>query len=138
MTSSSSSFNNNATKMKILVVDDEEDIIFTIKSVLEQNGFKVDGFSTAPSALEHFVPDVYSIAILDIKMPDMNGFELYEKIRGVDNKVKVIFLTALAELRDYEGFGRNEAFLEVEEKYFARKPIENEDLIQRVRTMLKQ
>ena len=121
-----------------MVVDDEEDIIFTIKSVLEQNGFKVDSFSDPASVLENFVPDKYNIAILDIKMPHMNGFELYEKIRGIDNKVKVIFLTALTELRDYEGFRKNKVFPKWAERNFAQKPIENEDLIQRVNMMVKE
>src|SRR5919204_6115582 len=91
---------NNTTKKKIMVVDDDDDIIFTIKSVLTESGFEVDSFNSAASALENFLPDLYNVAILDIKMPEMNGFELYEKISEVDNRVKVIFLTALLELRE--------------------------------------
>ncbi len=140
LTSTTSSFNNTAKKKKeekkkrIMVVDDEEDIIFTVKNVLKENGFEVDSFNTAPSALENFKPDLYCVAILDIKMPEMNGFQLYEKIMEIDNKVKVIFLTALSELRDYEGF-RNIISPKWGERHFVQKPIENEDLVERVNMM---
>ncbi len=132
--SSSSSFGKNAKK-KILIVDDDDDILFTIQSVLKENGFDVDSFNCAPSALENFVPDVYTVAILDIKMPEMNGFELYEKIREMDSKVRIIFLTAVTEMREYEGF-RKKVFPKWGERHFVQKPIENEDLVERVNMMV--
>src|SRR5215467_12877270 len=93
---------NDAAKRRILIVDDEEDIVFSIKYVLEDSGYQVDSYNAPLLALENFAADLYSVAIFDIKMPEMSGFELYEKISAIDNKVKVIFLTALTELRDYE------------------------------------
>jgi DNA-binding response OmpR family regulator len=132
--SSSSSFGKNAKK-KILIVDDDDDILFTIQSVLKENGFDVDSFNCAPSALENFRPDVYTVAILDIKMPEMNGFELYEKIREMDSKVRIIFLTAVTEMREYEGF-RKKVFPKWGERHFVQKPIENEDLVERVNMMV--
>ncbi|MGA7692731.1 MAG: response regulator [Nitrososphaeraceae archaeon] len=76
------------------VVDDELDITLTLKSVLEQSGFNVDLFNDPLLALQNFKTNFYDLIILDIKMPKMNGFDLYEKIKMVDNKVKVCFLTA--------------------------------------------
>jgi DNA-binding response OmpR family regulator len=131
---STSSFNNTAKK-KILTVDDDDDILFTVKSVLTENGFDVDSFNCATSALENFMPEVYSVAILDIKMPEMNGFELYEKIREIDSKVRIIFLTAVTEMREYEGF-RKKVFPKWGERHFVQKPIENEDLIERVNMLI--
>jgi len=125
---------NDAVKRRILIVDDEEDIVFSIKYVLEDSGYQVDSFNAPLLALENFAPDLYSVAIFDIKMPEMNGFELYEKISAIDNKVRVIFLTALTELRDYEGF-RTKVFPKWGERHFVQKPIENEDLIERVNMM---
>src|SRR6476620_2125283 len=80
---------------KILIVDDEPDICLTLANVLEDNnGFVVDTFDDPILALQDFRKDFYDLLILDIKMEKMNGFELYEEIRMIDDKVKVCFLTA--------------------------------------------
>jgi two-component system, OmpR family, response regulator ChvI len=122
---------------RIMVVDDEDDIILELKIVLEDNGFKVDSFNDALLALDNFKADLYDLLILDIKMPKMNGFELYKQIKKVDNKVKTMFLTALTELQEYEEF-RKEVFPKLGERYFVPKPIENEELIKRVNKILSQ
>jgi FixJ family two-component response regulator len=126
---------DNMPNKKILVVDDDADVLFTIKTVLEENQFEVSAFNTASLALQNFMPDTYSVAILDIKMPEVNGFELYERMMEIDAKVKVIFLTALAELGDYKGF-KKKVFPKWGERHFVQKPIENEDLIERVKMMV--
>ena len=61
-----------------MIVDDESDIILPIKIGLEDNGFEVDAFGEPLLALSHFKANSHALVILDIKMPDMNGFELYE------------------------------------------------------------
>ncbi|MGB6592665.1 MAG: response regulator, partial [Candidatus Nitrosopolaris sp.] len=71
----------NKSIKKILVVDDEYDISLTIKIVLEENGFKVDSFTKASEALEKVRTGLYDLVILDVKMPEMDGFSLYEKIK---------------------------------------------------------
>ena len=118
-------------KNRILVVDDEPDVSLTLKIALEEKGFKVDAFNDPVLALENFRANNYDLLILDIKMPQMNGFELYIEIRKIDNKVKVCFLTALSELHNYEAF-RKEVFPRAGERYFIQKPIENEEMINRV------
>jgi DNA-binding response OmpR family regulator len=122
---------------RIMVVDDEDDVILQLRVVLEDNGFKVDSFYDPLLALENFKADLYDLLILDIKMPKMNGFELYTQIKKVDNKVKTMFLTALTELQEYEEF-RKEVSPKLGERYFVPKPIENEDLIKRVNKILSQ
>ena len=91
-----------ATKIRrILVVDNEPDASFTIKVTLEESGlFQVDTFCDAESALTIFRPDRYDLAVLDIRMPKMNGFQLCRKLREIDKKLKICFLTA-AELLHY-------------------------------------
>ena len=118
-----------------MVVDDEDDIILELRVVLEDNGFKVDSFNDPLLALENFKPDSYDLLILDIKMPKMNGFELYKQIKKMDDKVKTMFLTALTELQEYEEF-RKEVFHKFGERYYVPKPIENEELILRVSKIL--
>ncbi len=113
-------------KMKrILVVDDESDICLTLANVLEGNGFVVDTFDDPLLALQDFRKDLYDLLILDIKMGKMNGFELYEEIRMIDDKVKICFLTANKSI--YGAFVH--VSNELKENQFIQIPIQNEDLI---------
>jgi DNA-binding response OmpR family regulator len=122
-------------RRQILLVDDELDITLTLKSVLEYSGFKVDLFNDPLLALQNFKSNFYDLLILDFKMPKMNGFDLYEKIKIIDNKVKVCFLTAWSDFRDYE-FSRKEAFSKEGEIRLIQKPIENEKLLEQINTII--
>jgi two-component system, OmpR family, response regulator ChvI len=116
-------------KARVMVVDDEPDVI----SVLEENGFEVDTYNDPILALSNFKPNSCGLALLDIRMPKMNGFELYKKIRNIDNKIEACFITAYEDYR--EEF--KESFPELEEaKYFIRKPKAVEDLVKHVAAIL--
>jgi len=67
----------------------------TIKIVLEQNGFIVDSFNDASHALENFMTGIYDLVLLDFNVPEMDGFSLYKKIKKLDDKVAICFLTCL-------------------------------------------
>ena len=73
---------------RILVVDDEPDLTMVCSLALQYHGFKVDTFNDSQEALSNFKPAYYDLVILDIKMPKMDGFELYEKIKKKDGEVK--------------------------------------------------
>jgi DNA-binding response OmpR family regulator len=77
-----------------MLVDDEPDITFSFNMALEDHGFVVDTFNDPLQALSSFKVGLYIIAVLDVKMPEMNGFELASKIRESDNKVKIAFMSA--------------------------------------------
>ena len=64
-------------KKKILFVDDEPDLTSLFKKVLESAGFNVNVFNNSNDALRDFKPHFYDLVILDIVMPNMNGFDLY-------------------------------------------------------------
>src|ERR671932_1707144 len=85
--------NNNNNK--ILLVDDEPAITSLFSIALEDCGFK--GFNDPLLALENFKQknSSYALALLDIKMPHMNGFELSNQLRKVNDKIKVSFITAI-------------------------------------------
>ena len=118
-----------------MLIDDEADILWLFKMILESDArLKVDPFADPLVALENFRPGLYDLLLIDIAMPKMNGFELYDKIRELDKKVKISFVTA-SEMY-YEEI-RKETFPELDTNCFIRKPIANEDLIQRVRKVLK-
>ena len=116
-------------------MDDEPDITFTLSSILEDNGFEVVSFNDPHLALQHFKPCYYHLVILDIRMPDMNGFELYRQIRRKDNRVKVCFLTAVSEFIEYEQY-KKETYPKLGERYFIAKLVSNDELIRRVNEML--
>jgi DNA-binding response OmpR family regulator len=112
-------------------VDDEQDITFTIKSILEDNGFKVNCFNDPLIALRSYMTNFYNLIILDIKMPKMDGFELYTKIREQDPKVKICFLTAIATFdEERKIISRISKIIGVE--CFIQKPIKNEDLVSKL------
>ncbi|HYA84437.1 MAG TPA: response regulator [Candidatus Bathyarchaeia archaeon] len=126
--------NISGKKKKVLIVDDEPDINTILKKVFEQNGFDADSYDDPILALENFKPGSYDILLLDIKMPEMDGFQLYQKMKRIDSKVKVCFLTA-SEMY-YERFRKEEEFAAIDKDLFVRKPIANEDLIKKINTIV--
>ena len=126
--------NTSAKDKRVMLVEDEDDTAMLFRMILESDaGLKVDSFTNPFSALDNFRSGLYDLIMIDIAMPKMNGFELYYKIRKLDDKVKVCFLTA-GEMY-YEDV-RSEAFSEFNAHYFIRKPIANQDLIQYVKDIL--
>src|ERR671918_343599 len=121
-------------KKRILVVDDEPDLTRLCSLALEYYGFKVDTFNDSEEALSNFKPNYYDLVILDIKMPIMDGFELYDELKKKDNDAKVCFLTA-SELY-YEEFRKKE-YCALDRNLFIRKPIGNEELIRKIQKMIK-
>jgi two-component system response regulator ChvI len=126
--------NNNENSKRILLVDDEPDIIYWAKKVLEENGFVVDSYTDPTLALSNFKPGLYDLLLLDIKMPEINGFDLYEKMKEIDSNVRVCFLTASQFF--YEKYKRPEVYARHDKEYFIQKPCENEKLIRKVNEIL--
>jgi two-component system, OmpR family, response regulator ChvI len=127
---------DNRKMEKILVVDDEPDITFSLKKVLEENRFaSVDTFNDPADLISKYnsQPGItYDLLIIDILMPRMNGFELFERIKKIDNNAKVCFISAYrmyfeALIEMYPGY---------EVDYFLNKPFENEDLLRKVDSVL--
>jgi len=125
----------NNDKQRILIVDDESDITTALKIYLEIQGFQVDAFTDPVNALAQFKADFYQLLILDIKMPDMNGFELFTEIKKKDKTIKVFFLTALSEMHDYDAY-KKDVFPKEGERYFIAKPIENDEILKRINTVI--
>ena len=122
-------------KKKILVVDDEPDNTSIFSIGLKDGGFEVDAFTDPLLALSKFKSGnkEYDLLILDIKMPDINGFELFEKIQEIDDKVKACFLTAFGEGYTEEFGRRFPSSLNVS---FIRKPIRVDDLVKKVNEIM--
>jgi DNA-binding response OmpR family regulator len=116
-----------------MLVDDEPDINFMLKIVLEDNGFEVDAFDDSIVALNNYKAGLYDLLILDIKMPKMDGFELYDEIKKIDNKAKVCFLTA-SEM--YYRELRKDKYESLDKDLFLLKPISPDDLVKEINKML--
>ena len=86
---------------RILIVDDEKDVGRTLEMILENYGFDIDCFTDPVVALKSFKPNVYDLIILDIKMAEINGFELYDQLKSRDSKIKTLFITALNSVEPY-------------------------------------
>jgi CheY-like chemotaxis protein len=119
------------------LVDDEPDIIFTLETMLVESGFfQVETFCDSVLALSRFKAAAYDLALLDIRMPEIDGFELYRKLRAIDNRLKVCFLTA-AELSHYRAID-SDIIDELGEHYFVAKPVASTDLINKLKVILSQ
>ncbi|HEU4445201.1 MAG TPA: response regulator [Nitrososphaeraceae archaeon] len=83
------------SRKRILIVDDDPDITKTFSLTLEDSGeYDVQTYNDPLAALANFRPGYYDLILLDIRMPKMNGFELYDKMKTIDNKTKVCFISA--------------------------------------------
>ena len=118
--------------IKILIVDDDPDIILSFKNGLESYGFEVDSFNDPLLALKNFKANFYDLLLIDIRMPNMTGFEFYQEINKIDNKAKVCFITA------FEVYYRAllEEFADLYQKCFIQKPISIDKLVKRIKTEL--
>jgi two-component system, OmpR family, response regulator ChvI len=123
---------NSGKKKRILLVDDEHDITFSLRIGLENNGFAVDIFNDPEEALSNFKAGLYDLLLIDVKMPKMNGFELYQEIEKMDNKAKVCFITAFEVYYN----SLRELFPTVKVDCYIKKPITTDELVQRIKSEL--
>lgn len=81
-----------------MLVDDDQDILTTFEAILNSQGISVDTFKDANVALKQFAlanPDHYRLIILDIRMPGLNGLQLYYRLKALNKNIKVLFVSAL-------------------------------------------
>ncbi|MEJ2413579.1 MAG: response regulator [Anaerolineales bacterium] len=121
---------SDTTKYKILAVDDEKRMVRFIQLNLEQDGFQVITAYNGKEALEQVRTQLPDLVLLDIMMPDINGFEVLKKIREVSS-VPVIMLTAKGEEDDrIQG-------LELGADDYITKPFSPRELVSRIKAVLR-
>jgi DNA-binding response OmpR family regulator len=123
-----------SNRARILIVDDDHDILLTFKTALEaSNEFDVDTFTDPVEVLSSFKAGLYNLLIIDIRLPKMDGFELYDKINEIDNKAKVCFMSAYE--INYKALRAIFPSPDIDE-CFIRKPVNMTDFVGRVKSEL--
>ena len=122
-------------KKRIVVVDDDSDIGLSLKLILEAYEFSVDYFTDPETALESFAPHQYDLAILDIRMSGLSGFDLYKRLKSKDHNIKALFLTAVREFGEYDEF-KDLVFPKMGERHFIQKPISDVGLLEQIYSIL--
>ena len=117
----------------LMLIDDEPDIPLTYKSFLASEGYSVDAFTDAHEALKHFALNSshYDLIIMDIRMPGLNGLQLYHRIKAINKDIKVIFATALDAADELVS-----VLPDIKSNYVIRKPVGREDFVNTIRTVL--
>ena len=116
-------------------VDDEEDVTFCLGLVLQETGqFEVDGFTDPQHALSSFKSGKYDLVIFDIRIPKMDGFELYKKIKLLDKNVDICFLTAVNDFNEYKVVHRDmtDVLAKTDDSCIIDKPADTQQLIMKI------
>lgn len=125
---------NKSGLQNILVIDDDEDILHTSQSVLRTEKYNVKSFSNPAVALMHFMaiePYFYGLVIMDIRMPNMSGIQLYYKLKAIDPYINVLLVTALDAVKKWI-----DALPGIEIDSIVKKPVSRDEFIEKVRSML--
>jgi CheY-like chemotaxis protein/class 3 adenylate cyclase len=122
----------------IMVVDDEPDTLFTYESFLSDEGYNVESFTDSLEALKHFVqlPDPsshYKLAVLDIRIPKLNGLQLFYQIKKLSPKIKIMFCSALEIAEELTS-----VLPDIEHNYIIKKPVEREYFISKINSALNE
>ena len=122
-----------ALKPRILLVEDESGIADTLQYVLSTDGFAPVWCSTAEDALAQFAAELPALAVLDVGLPDLNGFELFRRLQALPggSQVPILFLTARSDEID------RVVGLELGADDYIAKPFSPRELVARVRTILR-
>jgi DNA-binding response OmpR family regulator len=120
----------------ILVVDDEPDTAFTYKTLLSAEGYDVQVFTDPQEALKHFVQRAdplshYQLVLLDIRMPRLNGLQLFYRIKAVSPNTKIVFCSALDIAEELTSILPGISY-----HHIIKKPMRREDFISKINAVI--
>ena len=129
------SHHDQSQNFTIMIVDDEPDVLLTYESFLTYTGFRVRTYSDSYQALKAFAsnPNLYDLVILDIRMENLNGLQLYQSLKAMNPSSKIIFVSALDAAKELTSI-----FSDIGPEDVIRKPVEREAFIKAVRMSLAQ
>jgi two-component system response regulator ChvI len=131
----SHSYPKQTSSPTVMLVDDEPDILAIFKTYLTSEGYEVEAFSDSYMALQSFArsePRHYDLLVLDIRMPTINGLQLYQRLKAVDPYVRVIFMSALEATDELVSILDGVKTVDV-----IRKPIDRKHFIQKVKATIE-
>lgn len=111
------------TKPKIYLVDDDESVRRAFSRLMKSAGYAIETFNSAQSFLDSVPPDTQGILILDIRMPDIDGFQVQKKLNALHSNLQIIFITAHAQAGD------RERAMEGGAEGFLQKPFDDRSLL---------
>ena len=122
----------NQTPIMILIVDDKSENIFSLKKILELNNFEVDSALSGEEALKKILKTSYTLIILDVQMPGMDGFEVAENISGYSKSkdIPIIFLSAVNTDKRFITKGYASGGID-----YITKPVDPDILLLKVKTL---
>jgi DNA-binding response OmpR family regulator len=131
-------FYYGATKLKsmrpVMIVDDESDILMSFSVMLREHGIDSETFTNSADALLRFtevVPSYYGLVILDIKMPGLNGLQLYKLMKAQKKDTKFLFVSAVDYATEFM-----KMLPDIDGKSLLTKPVDKDTLVKRVNDML--
>ncbi len=116
---------------RILIIDDDENIRKVLKTILEDEGYIVDTADTAKKAIEQSEKTFYNLALIDVRLPDMEGIELLSKMRSTKPKMRKIIVTGYPTLQNAISAVNKGA------DAYIMKPFEVEKILQTIQEQLK-
>jgi DNA-binding response OmpR family regulator len=119
--------------MRVLLVDDEKELVSTLAERLALRGIEADWVATADSALRVVESEPYDLAVVDVKIPGINGIELKRRMQKKRPNMKFIFMTGHGSEADYEA-----ALAEAGSQYYLAKPVKIGLLIEKMKEALKE
>lgn len=117
---------------RVMLVDDDDDILTLYRIFLSNSGYSVDAFNDAEQALMDFAKSKqrYALAILDVRMPKINGLQLFQRFKAINSKTNIMFVTALDAIDEIM------TVLSDSDTTVIKKPVEREQLISKVRSLI--
>jgi CheY-like chemotaxis protein len=121
---------------KILLIDDDEDILYTYRSLLRKEKYSVESYSSPIEALKHLTEKKshdYDLVVMDIRMPEVSGIKLFYMLKAIDPYLDILFVTALDLVGEFV-----EALPEIKMNEIIRKPVTEEQFITQIKMKLAQ
>ncbi len=127
------SLSDERRRKRILFVNDDVDTTAVIKEGLKRYGYEVETFVDSNLALQNFKAGTYDLLLLDVLMKGLDGFELYNKMRKIDENIKICFISASNTF--YEKYKRR--YPEIKEECYIEKPLGIKNLVSIIGNILK-
>jgi CheY-like chemotaxis protein len=127
---------DTASKPNVMLIDDEPDMVITYKSFLSAEGYEVETFTNSQEALKHFAqtnPSYYDLVVMDIRMPNLNGLQLYFRMKAINNSVRVLFVSALDAVEELVSI-----LPDIKHNNILRKPVDKDHFLRSVQLAISQ